>query len=117
MSLPDAASFACLSHCYASTVWLPDLSLVPILTTRREKHSVLTITDLEWLCGVAYNLSLKEQKKKWGGGKRSVGVEASVEKLNYLELETNEHTQSELISSLACDFLLPLTRLSSLHWR
>lgn len=119
LSLPDAASFAAMSHGYASAVWLHALSSVPVRITRREKHSVLTITDLEWFCSMDYNLSLKEQKKKkvgWGG-KRNVGVGASGGKLNYLQLETNERTPSGLVSSLPCHFLLPLTRLSSLHWR
>lgn len=120
LSLPDTASLAAMSHCYASAVWLHAFSSVPVRITRREKHSVLTITDLEWFCSMAYNLSLKEQKRSGmggGGGKRNVGVGASGGKLNYLQLETNEHTPSGLVSSLPCHFLLPLTRLSSLHWR
>lgn len=59
-----------MSHCYASAVWLHALSSVPVRITRREKHSVLTITDLEWFCSMAYNLSLKEQKRSGIGGGR-----------------------------------------------
>lgn len=73
LSLPDTAPFAAMSHGYASAVWLHALSSVPVRITRREKHSVLTITDLEWFCSMDYNLSLKEQKKKkWDGGAKEM---------------------------------------------
>lgn len=116
LSLPDTIHLRSCVPLLCQHSMASRFKLGPGLITRREKHSVLTITDLDWFCSVAYNLSLKEQERN-GGGQNNCAVEAGGEKLNYLELETNEHTQSGLVPSLSCDAPLPLTRSSSSHWQ
>lgn len=73
LSLPDTVR---LLHSHAPLLCQHSMAsrfkLGPELITRREKHSVLTITDLDWFCSVAYNLSLKEQERNGGGGKITV---------------------------------------------